>query len=82
MVAKMMKWVPWTVLATQKFQLGLVLYELEGLCVNEGSDKLNFMVHIKWKGPKGKLGSRFRSIERNCTAIQSIEENGTIHCKE
>jgi hypothetical protein len=40
MVAKMMKWVPWTVLVTQKFQLGLVLYELEGLCVNEGSDKL------------------------------------------
>jgi len=82
MVAKMMKWVPWTVLATQKFQLGLVLHELEGLCVNGGSDKLNFMVHIKWKGPKGKLGSRFRSIERNCTAMQSVGDNGTVEWNE
>ena len=39
MVAKMMKWMPWPVLSTQKFQLGLVLHELEGLCLNGVSDK-------------------------------------------
>lgn len=80
--AKMMKWMPWPVLSTQKFQLGLVLHELEGLCLNGGSDKLNLMVHIKWKGSRGKLGSRFRSVERNCTAMRTVGDKGTVEWNE
>eukprot|EP01018_Ginkgo_biloba_P024627 Gb_29317 [translate_table: standard] len=84
MVVKMMKWRPWPVLINKKFQLRLLLESLEGLSVGDNGsfEKSELMAHVKWKGPKRKLGSRFRSIQRNCTALQRVRDNGIVEWNE
>eukprot|EP01018_Ginkgo_biloba_P035458 Gb_13177 [translate_table: standard] len=82
----MMKWRPWPPLHSKKFKVNLVLHSLEGLLAFVDSGNLEsskFVVNVKWKGPKGKLGSRFRrNIKRDSSTEQCIAENGVVDWNE
>lgn len=72
----MMKW-PLRQLFSKKYQVNLVLNRLEGLSTSE-SEESKLYVDLKWKGPKGALGSRFRSMKREKTNALPLEYSGCI----
>lgn len=86
MVAKMIRWRPCPVLLTKKYQLNLVLHSLKSF--GDGEDEngrlecSKLMALIKWKVPRRKLGSRFRSIQKNCTSFHGIGDDGIVGWKE
>ncbi|KAH9331527.1 hypothetical protein KI387_003635, partial [Taxus chinensis] len=87
MVAKMISWRPWPLMVTKKYRLNLFLHSLEALCVGDGencglSKCSKLMALIKWKGSKRKLGSKFRSIRRNCTSSRGIGDDGIVEWNE
>jgi hypothetical protein len=71
-----MKW-PLRQLFSKKYQVNLVLNRLEGLSTSE-SEESKLYVDLKWKGPKGALGSRFRSMKREKTNALPLEYSGCI----
>eukprot|EP00249_Psilotum_nudum_P024783 c29292_g1_i1 orf=850-3129(+) len=80
MVVNMMKWRPWPPNFSKRFQVNLTVHCLEGfwpLADHVGAERV--MVDVKWKGPKGKLGSRFRrSLKRGRTTDKLATESGII----
>lgn len=76
MVIKVMKW-PLRQLFSKKYQVNLVLNRLEGLSTGE-SEESKLYVDLKWKGPKGALGSRFRSMKREKTDALPVDNSGCI----
>lgn len=95
----MIKWRPWLAVSTRCFQVKLKLHCLEGLSSllaaksgelggvsspGKGSGELNtMMVNVKWKGPRGALGSRFkRSLKRAKTSPRIPEEGPLVTWNE
>ncbi len=78
-----MKW-PLRPLFSKKFQVNLALNRLDGLSMPQGGelDGTKLHVDVKWKGPKGALGSRFRSIKRGKTSAASVGLNGGVTWEE
>jgi hypothetical protein len=90
MVIKVMKWPLWP-LFSKKFQVSLTLNRLEGLSSSvvqkPGSrelvdDDTKLHVHVKWKGPKGSLGSHFRSMKWGKTSAASAGSSGMVSWEE
>ena len=81
MVIKVMKW-PLRQFTSKKYQVNVVLNRLEGLSIAETSkeqhEETKLFVDLKWKGPKGALGSRFRSMKREKTNALPVEDSGCI----
>ena len=76
MVIKVTKW-PLRQLFSKKYQVNLVLNRLEGLAAGETAESKLF-VDLKWKGPKGALKSRFRSMKRERTNALPVENSGCV----
>jgi hypothetical protein len=84
MVMKVMQW-PHRPSVSKKFQVNLALNRLEGVSIVQGSSELNetkLHVDVKWKGPKGALGSRFRSMKRGKTSAVSVGSGGKVVWEE
>ncbi|MCO5592407.1 hypothetical protein L7F22_046410 [Adiantum nelumboides] len=98
MVVNMIKWRPWLAPPTRSFQVKLKLHCLEGLSSliaaksepdtvsssGKSSGELNtIMVNVKWKGPRGALGSRFkRSLKRAKTTARILEDGPLVTWNE
>eukprot|EP00250_Pteridium_aquilinum_P019957 c24642_g1_i3 orf=112-2346(-) len=94
MVVKMIKWRPWLAAPTRSFQVKIKLHSLEGLplllvgksgdlgvspSLRRSSDEhRKLMVKVKWKGPRGALGSRFQRSLKRAKTVQKIPEDGPI----
>ncbi|KAK8554083.1 hypothetical protein V6N13_073000 [Hibiscus sabdariffa] len=81
MVVKMMRWRPWPPLVSRKYEVKLIVRRLEGWdLVGEGGEKLEKLkVEVRWKGPKGSLGSLRRTVKRNFTKeADGVDENGVV----
>lgn len=82
----MMRWRPWPPLVTRKYEVKLVVQRLEGcnqVCAGsedggEDTSPSNFTVEIRWKGHKVALSSLRRSVKRNFTKGECINENGVV----
>ncbi|KAH9552009.1 hypothetical protein CY35_09G042600 [Sphagnum magellanicum] len=84
MVMKVMQW-PHRPSVSKKFQVNLALNRLEGVSIVQGSSELSetkLHVDVKWKGPKGALGSRFRSMKRVKTTAVSLGSGGKVVWEE
>ncbi|XP_073066806.1 uncharacterized protein [Primulina eburnea] len=85
MVVKMMRWRPWPLLISRKYEVKLAELRFEGGdWMQESPEKENgsLAVEIRWKGPKFSLGSFRRSVKRNCTREENVrrfdELNGAV----
>ncbi|XP_073317514.1 uncharacterized protein [Primulina huaijiensis] len=85
MVVKMMRWRPWPLLISRKYEVKLAELRFEGGdWMQESLEKENgsLAVEIRWKGPKFSLGSFRRSVKRNCTREENVrrvdELNGAV----
>ena len=92
MVVKMIKWRPWPPLLSKKFQVKLVVKNMEG----GGSDPLHpdpqkddnnnnnlRAVEVRWKGPKIALSTFRRTVKRNFTREEMVlEPNGIVQWDE
>lgn len=87
----MTKWRPWPPQSSKKFEVKIMIKQLEGLKVlAEGvaeksmvaGDYSRLAVEIKWKGSKGNaLSSLRRTVKRNFTKEESLRE-GVVECNE
>ncbi|KAL8210585.1 hypothetical protein R6Q57_005022 [Mikania cordata] len=92
MVAGMMKWRPWPPLSSKKFQVKLIIRQIQGLINNSatadgGSQDIsnNLAVEVKWKGcnkSNNPLSFNRRSVRRNVTMIGSWKDDGVIEWNE
>lgn len=83
----MMKWLPWPPISSRKFQVNLTIHALEGLpppTATQSGQLEGMMIDVKWKGPKGSFGSRFRrkSLKRLRTTEKIPGENGVVSWEE
>ncbi|KAL8241533.1 hypothetical protein R6Q59_014887 [Mikania micrantha] len=92
MVAGMMKWRPWPPLSSKKFQVKLIIRQIQGLInksatADGGSQDIsnNLAVEVKWKGcnkSNNPLSFNRRSVRRNVTMIGSWKDDGVIEWNE
>eukprot|EP00249_Psilotum_nudum_P002028 c14858_g1_i1 orf=3-914(-) len=77
----MIKWFPWPPNFSKKFQVNLTIHNLEGFSpvADKMEDTQRFMIDVKWKGPRGGLGLRFRRcLKRGRTSDKVVAKNGII----
>lgn len=69
MVLKVMRW-PMRHLFSKKYQVSVLLHSLEAPALQGLDESSQVLVDVKWKGPKGALGSRFRRSMKSSTGVE------------
>ena len=70
MVVKLIRWPSWPPFHSEKFEVIIVIQQLEGLRLAQFEGGNMLACEIKWKGPKGiALGS----LRRSMLYLESIE---------
>ncbi|URE26945.1 hypothetical protein MUK42_16927 [Musa troglodytarum] len=85
MVARMMRWRPWSLLQSKRYEMRLVVRRIEGL-PETGSGlgvRAAAVAEVRWKGPKTPLSSLRRGgVRRNRTREEEVREGGVVEWDE
>ncbi|CAL9157813.1 uncharacterized protein LOC135588341 [Musa acuminata AAA Group] len=85
MVARMMRWRPWSLLQSKRYEMRLVVRRIEGL-PETGSGlgaRAAAVAEVRWKGSKTPLSSLRRGgVRRNRTREEEVREGGVVEWDE
>ncbi|RRT63060.1 hypothetical protein B296_00030723 [Ensete ventricosum] len=81
MVARMMRWRPWSLLQSKRYEVRLVVRRIEGL--SGLGARAAAAAEVRWKGPKTALSSLRRGgVRRNRTREGKVREGGVVEWDE
>ncbi|RRT83955.1 hypothetical protein B296_00016392 [Ensete ventricosum] len=83
MVARVMRWRPWTPLRSEKYEVRVVVRRIEGVPVAGAATGVRAAAEVRWKGPKTALSSLRRGrVRRDWTREEEVRQGGVVEWDE